>query len=150
MKKISQNLLANSFLAKILFNKEIKISKVINLTLVIIIINLLSVIDAKSMVEKKFWHRSERLTKKELNLKHNNLHLNRFNYKPNKSYLNDKDSDTVINLFYDLDVDDLESRVEYNIEEHRKYIDYLIKRSKNKIYTNESYVYDEIGKEILS
>jgi hypothetical protein len=150
MKKISQNLLANSFLAKILFNKEIKISKVINLTFVIIIINLLSVIDAKSMVEKKFLHRSERLTKKELHLKHNNLHLNRFNNKPNKSYLNDKDSDTVINLFYDLDVDDLESRVEYNIEEHRKYIDYLIKRSKNKIYTNESYVYDEIGKEILS
>lgn len=150
MKKISQNLLANSFFAKILFNKEINISKVINLTFVIIIINLLSVIDAKSMVEKKFWHRSERLTKNELHLKHSELHLDRFEHKPNKSYLNDKDSDTVINLFYDLDVDDLESRVEYNIEEHRKYIDYLIKRSKNKIYTNESYVYDEIGKEILS
>lgn len=126
------------------------INKVIFFSILIVSLHLASFKDAKSIVEKQFRHSSEKLTKDEIHIIHSRLHQSRFLYIPSKSYLNDKDSDTVINLFYELNSQDIESRVVFNIQEHRKYINYLIKQSSEKIYNNQSNVYNNIGKEIIS
>lgn len=125
----------------------------INILLLSLFILAIQLIASSEVVAKDlryYWHKSNSNTKEENSKKHQRLHLNRFYFKPNKSYLNDKDSDTVINSVYELDIDDLVYRVKFNIKEHRKLIQLLLDQNVNKIYTNQTAAYENLNNEILS